>query len=509
MTEQRCNMTWMFFNGSCKGQATNSITVPQVQSHTCVDAEQTCLRDSKCATTLRTYTENCVGLSESVCSTLRGNCGVLKSEVDETILKDCICPVENDTDITCEQIWETFHKDPCVSSCETILHEETLIGGEHDGGSTCQTAVDQCYNNSTCYSYFSSYLSACLIDMTTGRCNHDQCMRAMRDVFTTVPPSLTHALVFCYCKEDDSLCHGLKSALSPQCVEGDNPTVSCLTIKTRCEAKPAAGDYALCRNAFVGTFGTLLSTTCICEEAEPVKQDICLQYLRLITQNPCVEKASKSYFTDLTEQTKSGCFIPTSSDDERNHGIMMPTGVYAKFSSQNSTRQTACLCSETGRLVDCFSFPANHISSCDQRNESQSVTSVTHTPTSQYGYEKSLCTCVNGERVCINERIESVFNTPALDLPFLLVAYSEKEVALVNNESRRMITTSAILGRLEDVLKDILKAPNCYCTDYKEYRHVLEFSFTAAKLKRGFILHAKLPGEGQPPACQCCRPAIK
>lgn len=96
--------------------ATNSITVPQVQSHTCVDAEQTCLRDSKCATTLRTYTENCVGLSDSVCSTLRGNCGVLKSEVDKTILKDCICPVENNTDITCEQIWETFHKDPCV--CE-------------------------------------------------------------------------------------------------------------------------------------------------------------------------------------------------------------------------------------------------------------------------------------------------------------------------------------------------------------------------------------------------------
>ncbi|XP_071851743.1 uncharacterized protein [Apostichopus japonicus] len=481
----------------CRTRATNSITVPQVQSHTCVDAEQTCLRDSKCATTLRTYTENCVGLSDSVCSTLRGNCGVLKSEVDKTILKDCICPVENDTDITCEQIWETFHKDPCVSSCETILHEETLIGGEHDGGSTCQTAVDQCYNNSTCYSYFSSYLSACLIDMTTGRCNHDQCMRAMRDVFTTVPPSLTHALVFCYCKEDDSLCHGLKSALSPQCVEGDNPTVSCLTIKTRCEANPCCranyqrmleychfdqndcvGDYALCRNAFVGTFGTLLSTTCICEEAEPVKQDICSQYLRLITQNPCVEKASKSYFTDLTEQTKSGCFIPTSSSDERNHGIMMPTGVYAKFSSQNSTRQKACLCSEAGRFVDCFSFPANHISSCDQRNESQLVTSVTHTPTSQYGYEKSLCTCVNGERFCINERTESVFNTPALDLPFLQVAYSEKEVALVNNESRRMITTSAILGRLEDVLKDILKAPNCYCTDYKEYRHVLEFSFT-------------------------------
>lgn len=26
----------------------------------------------------------------------------------------------------------------------------------------------------------------------------------------------------------------------------------------------------------------------------------------------------------------AGCFIPTSSSDERNHVIMMPTGVYAK-----------------------------------------------------------------------------------------------------------------------------------------------------------------------------------
>lgn len=103
-------------------------------------------------------------------------------------------------------------------------------------GSTCHAAVDECSNNSTCHHYFSAYLSACMMDLLTGTCRYEECMRAMREVFTTVSPSLTFDMVFCHCEEDDSACHRMKSVLSPQCIEGSTPTLSCLIVKGDCEA---------------------------------------------------------------------------------------------------------------------------------------------------------------------------------------------------------------------------------------------------------------------------------
>ncbi|KAJ8049675.1 GDNF family receptor alpha-2 [Holothuria leucospilota] len=481
------------FRSPCRGNThlPSVMTPSHRRPITCNSAMEMCLQDGECALSWTAYNKSCRSDSEIGCSPSSDiDCNVLKHELDETVLKDCFCPTMDDSENRCFTIWDALQQNPCMVSQPQLAFTpkvslgEAPTGGYNNGESTCYRAVQDCMVNETCYEYFSRYLNTCMVDITTGRCRTDECLKAMRDVFSTVSPKLTHALVFCHCRQEDFTCYGMKSAFTSQCVKGETPLPSCLTLKMRCESDPlckvsyqlmkdncafqgndCVGNYSACRAALVGTFGTTLSLGCQCN-TEGNEQLLCLEYMNMFTSNPCVVKSSKAYFKDFLENTEtvSGCWLEPMLTRKDNR-ILMPIGKWVKICPDTCSNQQACFCSEGGNLIDCFDLPTNDSELCryshNQRKDNMS----------------KICKCWIGDDVCL-QPLEVNATIKYRQVPLLRVAYSVQEVAWLNEEIMGLFTVDTVLENLQVVLHELYNETDCSLSIWKKEKGLIEYSTT-------------------------------
>ncbi|TRY71008.1 hypothetical protein TCAL_10692 [Tigriopus californicus] len=193
--------------------------------------------------------------------------------------------------------------------------------------STCHISLSKCEGNAKCRLFLEQIKRTC----DTKTCDKQKCMRAIQDMYKSIPSDIGLDIAFCLCKNTpnpDEVCLRAQTLLHPTCAQqpdviqgtsrGDQTLPACHHIAKDClrqaecrdrlknfdqfcsvssDTKRCAGKPEECRKAMLGILGTTLRTSCACTGTGADFRELydCIGWHRLLWVNPCVVEAQKDY----------------------------------------------------------------------------------------------------------------------------------------------------------------------------------------------------------------------
>ncbi|XP_070566771.1 GDNF family receptor alpha-1-like isoform X2 [Ptychodera flava] len=369
-----------------------------------------------------------------------------------------------------------------------MLHVPT--GGYNGGESTCIDAFTKCNYDETCRVYLAEYIKNCSPDHISGACRKDECLTSIRAFFDTVQNHLTHSLVFCNCRDDDLTCIALREGLNPECSHEERPMPYCSDLVTSCNrdnrcrlsyqmfieqcrednASPTGchGSYSACRSAYVGIMGTVIATSCDCDETSD-RLEQCPEF-QIILDNQCVAKSARAFFwseplptthslTATLPLPYQDCEVPLPLTDE---SLTVKSGGSVRIPLNDEGCSRVCRCSSSGELVHCTELPCvDHSAMCLFGRKKYEHNDVFQDS------KGGNCVCFAGDVICsvtLNTRTKDNVHQ---ERSCINIGYSQQEEQFIQSYTNVNLTGEAVRTELEKLLRDKTQSDDC-TLDFQE-----------------------------------------
>ncbi|XP_070566770.1 uncharacterized protein [Ptychodera flava] len=485
----------------------NPVILPSANTYDCNTARAACQEQSQCSVLYTNFMSNCESRKSGCVYSSREKCRQARGFLNSTMLGNCQCFEGMVKERKCWRLFRKLHQNPClvedagktVESATAIaaplderladmLHVPT--GGYNGGESTCIDAFTKCNYDETCRVYLAEYIKNCSPDHISGACRKDECLTSIRAFFDTVQNHLTHSLVFCNCRDDDLTCIALREGLNPECSHEERPMPYCSDLVTSCNrdnrcrlsyqmfieqcrednASPTGchGSYSACRSAYVGIMGTVIATSCDCDETSD-RLEQCPEF-QIILDNQCVAKSARAFFwseplptthslTATLPLPYQDCEVPLPLTDE---SLTVKSGGSVRIPLNDEGCSRVCRCSSSGELVHCTELPCvDHSAMCLFGRKKYEHNDVFQDS------KGGNCVCFAGDVICsvtLNTRTKDNVHQ---ERSCINIGYSQQEEQFIQSYTNVNLTGEAVRTELEKLLRDKTQSDDC-TLDFQE-----------------------------------------
>ncbi|KAJ8359990.1 hypothetical protein SKAU_G00165150 [Synaphobranchus kaupii] len=300
----------------------------------CLSVLHGCQESLRCWSAYKKLRNSCSS-DKDQCGTLasRRSCLLLWEELKSTPLPNCTCPVGGKR---CLKVQALLQSNPCIRAeqespaqplpkamrqnmgkvnvkkdSKPDWQRSGLVEHARDTLRSCMRTMTACVYDEVCNTQLVPLVRAC----SESHCEASACGRTTRRFYQGLPPTVAEMLVFCECDAADPDCLRVRADLqSGSCPGMLDQAPTCLEVYDRCMLEPTcrqryrtfqsmclregeeeslchahapsdclcppdpdliAGGDAECRQAFVGTMGTVLQLPCTCEGLQNIHLHKC------------------------------------------------------------------------------------------------------------------------------------------------------------------------------------------------------------------------------------------